>query len=227
MCTLMENREKFRKMGVEKMAEVMNGADSIKHNNVMNIYSLNLETYCVEKCTKKTSGNVARFTFIDYDEDTEKTPYIVLSVPITKLKYIPIEFGEQPNETYEFNPRHVGCIIFDHDECKMNIFNPDGHLSYFDSVIDNSSIICKYDSDTMCRYLLGIHADALKFRSFQCEKINVNFKNSDYEILDGRNCVLLTILYKYYDLYGMTPGEISKLLTHIYMSHADKFDKQL
>lgn len=229
-------RETIRLLPTDSLVEYMNEykdfyADkSLKY--VYHFYTNDISIHSID-----ITQRAVKLAFVDYDSDCDEEPCIELEVPmvtvpdpaltglelldgflnrVTNIKYLPITFGQRCDVNSEYCVHHVGCLDMEHDKKEISIFDPDEYLKYFDDVIENSSLITDMKSVNICNRLISYYCKTIGYKYVIHNKPHLNIKSEQYKILDGKNCVLLTLLHKDYDLYAMPEKELSEWLINFY-----------
>jgi len=132
-------------------------------------YGYNMFTNRMSKQNLVCEDYSIAFSFVDYDDDSlpdDVEPYLEIICPknIPNIQYLPIAFGEQPERCDAFVMRHVGCLDIDHKKKELRVFDPDGNMSYFDSVIQNSPIFTNISSEYFCEKLLQKYANDVGYK---------------------------------------------------------------
>lgn len=209
-------REKIRLLSIESIVEYMNYYKEIRANKslkyVYHFYTNNISNHIVD-----STQCAVKLAYVDYDSDSEEEPCIELEVPIgTNVNYLPISFGQRCDTESEYCIHHVGCMDIENTKKEISIFDPDEYLSYFDNVIENSSLITDVKSTDVCSQLILNYCETIGYKYVIQTKPPTNVKSEQYKILDGKNCVLLTLLHKDYNLIEIPLKKLSEQLINYY-----------
>jgi hypothetical protein len=117
----------------------------------------------------------------------------------------------------------MGCLDIDHTLKQIKVFDPDNYLSFFDIEIENSDLLIDPHpspnislSRNICEKLLIQYAKDIGYTFMGPYMQATNIKSTSHKILDGRNCVLLTILHKDYNFEQMSQNDMAILLENTY-----------
>ena len=118
---------------------------------------------------------------INYLLDNQKSRYIIL----------PLNYGSNLSES-----GHIAPLIFDNQNKKVYMLDPNGKSTFFNSVLDFDTNV--YVECMLIKYLNQLSDLGLKY-TFMCSKtwnqknicINKNFKNSP---IGSGHCVILTLM---------------------------------